>query len=219
MNRKKKRLLLAVGSMASIGAVVALATGVTFGLFSATQSSSGNTLTAGTVTLNTPVVTNCTVTKIVPGDSGNCTIAFTYSGSEFANLGLDLEVAGTPGTPVATYDGTTTPSTPAAKPGLYDNSATGLQYTITDDSSTSYTTSGLSSSDSSVANLLIAKAAATGAARTITIHWEMPIEAGNGYQAAATAMTAIVHAVQSDNNPFATACTLGTVCGTLSDWS
>jgi predicted ribosomally synthesized peptide with SipW-like signal peptide len=65
----KKRLLLAAGSIASIGAVVALATGVTFGLFSATQVSGNNTFTAGTVTLDRTAQSVCAVTHVQPGDA------------------------------------------------------------------------------------------------------------------------------------------------------
>jgi predicted ribosomally synthesized peptide with SipW-like signal peptide len=209
----KKRLMLAAGVLASVGAVVALATGVTFGLFSATQTSSGNTLTAGTVTEGTPSVTTCTTSNIVPGDSGDCTISVTYTGSAPANLGLDLSVAGTPGTLVQAYgDGT-----PAAAAGLYDPlTSNGLVYTITDNVATSYSTSGLSSANSSVTDLLAAKAVGTGTVRTFTIHWQLPSGASNAFQAAATSLTATVHAVQSGNN--ASSGTLGQVDNSIS-WS
>src|ERR1043165_9027422 len=106
----KKRLFLAAGTIASVGAVIALAVGVTFGLFSATQSSGPDNFAAGTVTMTQPLIDNCGIDHSVPGDSGTCTITATYDGSEPANLGIDVSVAGTAGQPVEAYGG----GTPAA---------------------------------------------------------------------------------------------------------
>ena len=168
MNRNKKRLLLAAGSIASIGAVVALATGVTFGLFSASTSPGSEQFTAGTVTLNKTASANCTITNMVPGDSsaawaGNaalvaaaapngqtdaqtatCTLNATYTGSADAYLGLDLSIASqTAGNAANTnaYDGTDSGSTVGGSIGLFDGTANGLQLQIKN-GGTDFITSG-----------------------------------------------------------------------------
>lgn len=149
-SNRKKRLFFAAGSLASIGAVVALATGVTFGLFSATSDPQSNEFTAGTVTLESNASANCTVIDMVPGDSsatwdGNpvaaqtntptasCVLSATYGGSVPAYLGLDLSIASqTPGNAAATnaYDGTDAGLPVTGSIGLFDGTATGLQLQI-----------------------------------------------------------------------------------------
>jgi predicted ribosomally synthesized peptide with SipW-like signal peptide len=199
----RKRLLLAAGTLASVGAVIALATGVTFGLFSATESSGSNTFAAGTVSVapgQTASVT-CNTSNIVPGDSSptdqpSCAYKVRYTGSVPANLAVDVSVtsvAGSGGTP------------------LYDATAAGLQLNIADNNSTTYV-SGTSYKDSTgasqtltagtpVTNLLVAKGVSADVAdRTFTVNYSLPLSSGNGYQGGTAAITLTFHAVQSAHN-------------------
>ncbi len=71
MKLSKKRIALAVGAAASIGAAATMASGLTFGLYSASEASTGNSFTSGTVSVGTgtPTSVTCTITNMVPGDS------------------------------------------------------------------------------------------------------------------------------------------------------
>jgi predicted ribosomally synthesized peptide with SipW-like signal peptide len=195
----KKRLLLAAGTLATVGAVAALASGVTFGLFSSTQTSSGNTFTAGTLSIGTPVVQSCTVAHIVPGDNGTCTVTVTTAGSENADVAIDVAVAGTAATlPLVTpYGG----GSPTQALGLFDNSANGLQISLTDGTPTTYNLSGLSAATSSTTDLLTADNVAPGTTEVYTLTWSMADNGGvdNNYQGASSTFTFDVHSVQAAN--------------------
>jgi len=208
----RKRLFLAAGTLASVGAVVALATGVTFGLFSATQTSSGNNFAAGSVTIGSPLVSTCGVSNMVPGDSGTCTVTANYTGSAPANIAIDVSVAGTVGQPVQAYGGVT----PAAAAGLYDPATSNdLVIGLTDNNSTTYDLSGLNSANSSTTDLLVAKAASAGT-YTFTFSYSLPFAASNAFQQATSSFTFTVHAAQSGSN--ASSGTLGSVDNSAS-WS
>jgi predicted ribosomally synthesized peptide with SipW-like signal peptide len=224
----KKRLLLAAGTLASIGAVVALATGVTFGFFSATSGPESNSFTAGTVSLTSDATGACTVTQISPGDSGTCTLSATYGGSVPAYLGLDLSINGnTPGSGAnnAYVAGSDLGAVVAGANALFDGSANGLQLTLTDGTAQYFfngtqweTKAGLATnltsdngSTGTVNDLFMG--AATGTAQTITLGWLLPTTANNAYQAAGSSFRLQIHAVQSANNP-ATGCTVGQQCPT-----
>ncbi len=124
----KRRLALVAATATTLGAVATLATSFTFGLFSASVTSSPNTFSTGTVTLGTPTQVRCQIAGIVPGNSsanapigdtslGSCSYAVTYTGSVNAYLAVDISVynpnAGT-------------------GPSLYDGSGTGLQLYLVD---------------------------------------------------------------------------------------
>lgn len=213
----KKRLLLSAGGITAVGAVATLALGATFGLFSASVSSSGNTFTAGTVTMQSPMTSTCTVSDIKPLDSGTCTFTAAYGGADAANLGLDVLVApGTePGSVPECY-GAAVVNAPAT--GLYDDSANGLQVSITDSNSTSYTGLSLGSASSHTNDLLVAKATTSTSSITFTLHWSMPDNGcvENNYQGENSSFTFTVHAVQSAHN--ASSGTLGAVDNSIS-WS
>jgi len=195
----RKRLFLAAGTLASVGAVVALATGVTFGLFSATQTSSGNNFAAGSVTIGSPLVSTCGVSNMVPGDSGTCTVTANYTGSAPANIAIDVSVAGTVGQPVQAYGGVT----PAAAAGLYDPATSNdLVIGLTDNNSTTYDLSGLNS--------------ASAGTYTFTFSYSLPFAASNAFQQATSSFTFTVHAAQSGSN--ASSGTLGSVDNSAS-WS
>ncbi len=123
----KRRLVLLSATATTLGAVATLATGVTFGLFSATVTSAPNEFSSGSVTLGTPTQVRCLISGMLPGDSssnapiGNnadetCTYDVTYTGTTDAYLAVDISV----------YN----PSTTA--PDLYDGSDSGLQLYLAD---------------------------------------------------------------------------------------
>src|ERR1700727_903593 len=133
--KKKKRLAIIVGSVATAGAAATLAGGATFGLFSASGSGGANPFTGGTVTVaaGTPASVVCTITNMVPGDSSTgapiggktnlpCTYNMKYTGSATAYLAVDVTVS----------NGTTP---------LYDGTATGLQLYLKDSVPATYLTS------------------------------------------------------------------------------
>jgi hypothetical protein len=209
----KKRLLLAAGSIASVGAVIALAVGVTFGFFSASQTSATSTFTAGTVTLQNPASAACTINAMVPGDdstgstpdttgrtdarTASCTFDVDYIGTAAAYLAVDLSTTGT---------------------SLYDGTTDGLQFQIADNSATpgSYATGGVLNGGN---NLFIAKDSSGTTHHKITVDYALPTSAGNAYQGLNTTLHMTVHAVQAGNNGTSAGCTAGAVCGTISTWS
>jgi hypothetical protein len=210
----KKRLFLAAGTLASIGAVVALATGVTFGLFSASATQTGtNSFSTGDVSIGSPVTVQCTVSNMAPGDQS--------SGYSPANLGETT----TPGTPCS-FQVKYTGSLPAylavdeveastSTPDLY--STGGLKFQISD-GTTSYSSAGsLNGSDLLVSST--PDAGGSNAVHKITVNYALPTSADNTFQDTNTTLTLTIHAVQSDNNNFVGSCTAGTTCGTAANWS
>jgi len=218
--KKKKRLAIIVGSVATVGAAATLAGGVTFGLFSASGGGGANTFTGGTVTVGTgtPASVVCTITNMVPGDSSAgapiggkadtaCTYNMKYTGSATAYLAVDVAVS----------NGTIP---------LYDGTATGLQLYLKDGTPTTYLTStaptagttftaqgGTSASlpIGTTANLLVSTTpAATNTAVSFTLNYAVPIATGNTYQGGSATVTLTFHAVQSVNNPLPTGCAAGT---------
>lgn len=87
----KKRLALSLLTVATISMLVA---GASFALFTAETSNAGNTITAGTVTLGTPVSTIANIANVAPGDSGSQSLAVTYTGNLNAWVGLDTIATG-----------------------------------------------------------------------------------------------------------------------------
>jgi len=231
MKLTKKRIALAAGLTASIGAVAALAAGTTFGLYSATETGSGNSFTSGTVTVGTgtPTSVTCTITGMVPGDSSagapagskadtTCTYNVKYTGSASAWLAVDVAVS----------NGST---------ALYDSTATGLQLYLKDGSSTYLTSTAPTAGTTyktaagtatslpaaGIANLLVSTTAATtNTAASFSLDYALPIASGNTYQSGSATITLTFHAVQSANNPLPATCTTaGTQClpGSGFTWS
>jgi hypothetical protein len=222
MKLSKKRVALAVGIAASIGAIATMASGTTFGLFSASEASSGNSFTSGTVSVGTgtPTSVTCTITNMVPGDSSagapvgskadtTCTYNVKYTGSASAWLAVD----------VAVTNGSTS---------LYDGTATGLQLYLKDAAPATYLTSTAPTAGTtfknqagtattlpagSTADLLVSTtAAATNTAVSFSLDYALPIASGNTYQGGSTTVTLTFHAVQSANNPLPTGCAAGQQC-------
>jgi len=199
----KKRLLLAAGALASVGAVATLVTGATFGLFSATSPTQTDTFTSGTVSLTQPANVACTIIHVVPGDSNasQCTFSVKYTGNVSAFIAADLSVASSnTTTPVAPYGG----AAPSALP-LYDGSAAGLGITVTDGSSTTYmsgqTVNGANlANNSGVNDLYVATDAAADNTYTFTIGYAMPLGSGNAYSGGTATISLTIHAVQTAHN-------------------
>lgn len=224
MKLNKKPLLIAVSGVAGLAAAGALVAGTTFGLFSATTTGQTNTFSAGTVSIGTPGGTACTITDAQPGDSGTCTLTEKYIGtvSGGAYLALNVAITGTSGSPVAEYGASTAPTAAA---GLYNGTATGLQVSITSETSNSAaevtymtgttlggmaTTSG--SASASATDLLVSKSAFTA---STTITWSLPSTAGNAFEGATSTIHLLVHAVQAKNNGATTSCTAGETCSLI----
>jgi hypothetical protein len=220
--KKKKRLAIIVGSVATVGAAATLAGGVTFGLFSASGAGGANTFTGGTVTVgtNTPISVVCTIANMVPGDSSvgapigsktdtACTYNMKYTGTATAYLAVDVAVS----------NGTTT---------LYDGTSTGLQLYLKDGTPTTYLTSTAPTAGTTftaqggtatllpvgtTADLLVSPTpAATNTAVSFTLNYAVPIATGNTYQGGSATVTLTFHAVQAGNNPITGACLAGQQC-------
>jgi len=220
--KKKKRLAIIAGSVATVGAAATLAGGVTFGLFSASGAGGANTFTGGTVTVGTgtPVSVNCVITNMVPGDSSSgaaigskaataCTYNMKYTGSATAWMAVDVAVS----------NGTTP---------LYDGTATGLQLYLKDGTPSTYLTStaptagttfaaqgGAATSlpTGTTANLLVSTTpAAPNTSVSFTLNYAVPIATGNAYQGGSATVTLTFHAVQAGNNPLPGACVAGQQC-------
>ena len=193
----KKRLFLAAGTLASVGAVVALATGVTFGLFSANAPATNSTFASGTVTLGAPAIdSNCAVTNMVPGDSATnaCEFKVAYTGSAPAWIGIKLTNTGT---------------------GLYDGTANGLQYTISDGTN-SYTTSGVLNNAGTILYVASDPGGLGAGTYDFTVSYSLPLGSPNTYQGLNSTLGMTVYAVQSANN--GSAGTPGTPDATIT-WS
>lgn len=237
----KKRLLLVGGSITTVGAAAALVAGSTFGFFSSAGTASGsNTFTAGEVIVDLDpggTQVTCTIGPMSAGDtqakSGNvaCEYDIKYTGNVNAYMALDLDITGAPGGAIETPYGA---SAPTAAQGLYDGSATGLQFSITDNAAVSYmsgvqytnqahtlTTLTPSSGDVSIDNLLVTAAPiTTDATKQLTVNYTLPTTANNAYNLATTSVVLTIHAVQADNNTLPVGCTTaGHVCTTSMNWS
>jgi hypothetical protein len=219
---RRRRFVIALAGMSSLGTLAATAVAVTNGLFSDTATSSSNSLTSGTVTVGagTGTTVTCAVTGIVPGDSSTgdasgskalaeCAYSVKYTGSAPAYLGVDVSVT----------DGTTK---------LYSADANGLQWLVKDASNTYV--SGYQYSDQASAtqtltsgtpltNLLLSTApAATNHEVLFKVDYLLPASAGNAYQGGQASISLTFHAVQSGNQTLPAACGAGRQCSGLT-WS
>jgi hypothetical protein len=211
-----------------VGAVATLAAGLTFGLFSASGSSGGNSFTAGTVTVGDGSSTSvtCTISNMVPGDSSPgapigskavadnpCTYNVKYTGSANAYIGVDVSVS----------NGST---------ALYDDSATGLQLYLKDGAPTTYVTSSSGTTYTkeggspaslpvgTTSNLLVSKSAATtSTAVNFGLDYAVPSLTPNSYQGGSTTVTLTFHAVQAGNNPLPSDCAAGQQCNASSTFA
>ena len=233
----KKRFLLVGGAVTTVGAGAALLAGATFGFFSSAGTASGNnTFTAGKVLVGLDSggsQATCAIGPMSPGDTqatgvthAACEYDIQYTGNVNAFLAMDIAITGSGNTPVIPYGQTTAPT---AAQGLYDGSATGLQFDIHDDTATAYmtgvqykiaagtsTTLTPSSGAAGVLGLLVNTVPMVNSdVRHVTVNYNLPNTAGNAYDLAASTLVMTIHAVQADNNALPVACTVaGRQCST-----
>jgi len=228
----KKRFALGAAAVATVGAVATLAAGVTFGLFSATTQGQTNSFTAGTVTLAQSATTTCSVGPMSPGDGTlagynnegtdtACSFTVTYGGNVPAWLGLDVSIA-------STHAGSDPNGVLTGAAGLYDSTANGLQFTITDSQGapvtymTGTTLGGTKTSGASATadDLLVNTSSfSAGQSVTFTVNYGLPITASNAYQGAASSITLLAHAAQANNNALPGTCASGQACAPTNGWS
>lgn len=212
MRFSRRRLFVAASGFTAIAAAATLVTGVTFGLFSANvPQAPSDTFTAGTVTLTQTAVAACTVTAMEPGDASSgwstpgtdtpCTFTVNYSGTLGAFIGLSVQ------------------ATPATG-GLYDGTATGMQFAITDAAGTTYTAGGVINTNTTTPLDPLFVADDTGTTtHTFTVNYELPATAPNSSQGLSTTLNLTAYAVQNSNNGTSTGCTAGHECPTITAWS
>ena len=192
----KKRLLAAAGAVTAVAAVATLVAGVTFGLFTSSQTQT-NGFTAGTVTLSQGASSTCTVNSVMPGDGGSCDLATTYAGNS-AYEALDILIATKSGGGTGQTSALYTPAGGGLSVGISDGTTT---YTVPTVSTTcpapydvgGYTCYGLS-------NELLRSSGSTVASNTFTTTWSLPSGTDNTYQASSAAIVLNAHAVQAANN-------------------
>jgi len=236
----RKRLALVGAAVTTVGAAAALIAGATFGFFSSAGVGSGsNTFTAGTVVVGLDpggTQVTCAIGPMSAGDtqakSGNvaCKYVIKYTGNVNAYMALDLAITGAPGSPIEIPYGSV--SAPTAAQGLYDGTANGLQFTITDGTATymsgvqynnqagTATTLTPVTGSASVADLLVNTTPVTnGATKTLTVNYTLPTTAGNAYNLATSSIVLRIHAVQADNNTVTAGCVAGNLCSSGMAWS
>ena len=223
---RKKRLIAGLGTAAGLASAATLVLGITFGLFSATQTSGNNVVTTGTVSVGngSPASVTCNTANMVPGDSSTgygslsaaltqCTFNVKYTGSAPAYLGVDVAV--------------TSPNTTST--ALYDGTASGLQLKVKDGTPTTYInatswtdqsgTSHTLSAGTPVTDLLVSTTpASANQAVSFTVDYGLALTSGNAYQNADAKVVLTFHAVQSGNNTVPGACAAGHQCSGLT-WS
>lgn len=128
-------------SLSVIGAVAAIAVGGTIAYFSDTETSTGNTFTAGTIDIaidtENPWVRNYSIGDLKPGETGYITFDITNVGANPVNISKTLtNIAGTGGSatfPCAEQSGTLVSSEPecsAEGATANDNVATQIVYDL-----------------------------------------------------------------------------------------
>lgn len=157
-------------SLMAVALIAMLVSAATFALFTAQTTNASNTFTAGTVTLTEATGALFTITNIAPGDTGTAG-SFTVTYTGSLDAWLGL----------------TTSSEGDLLAG-----PTPLAITISD---------GTNSYNVNQANQVVGSTAvATGAVKTFTVGYSMPLAAGNEYQGDSASLTMSVKAVQARNN-------------------
>lgn len=218
---KRPRLVAAAGLAVSVVALSLFAGGVALASLSALLASSGNSFTAGKVTLSNSSVTGCPVTNLLPNaTAATCTFTTTYAGPVPAYLAVNVLIetqAGTGGTKLfnpidSTHDlqltiTSTTPSVTYKLPSASETCPAGAP-----SGSTCY----------ELDNELISTSALTSATVAFTVSVKLPTTSPTGYQGGAAQILLTTHAVQSGNNTLSCeVTTAGSPCtpqGTFS-WS
>jgi len=166
-----KRLAM---SLLAVAAIAGLVAGGTFALFTANTTNTGNTFTAGTVTLGTVAETLIDVSNIAPGDFDDETYTVTYVGSLDAWLGIKVSKTGG----LLTCDG-----------------ANSLDFDVLYGSTEFEPPVGT--------DPVVVKKVVKDEPVTFNIHWDLPSAAGNSCQgdaATAASLGIQIFAVQAKNN-------------------
>lgn len=226
MKLKQTKFTMSLGGgLLALAAAGALTIGTTLSLFSASESSSSNSFTAGTVTVglgSAPSVT-CNVAEVAPGDSSSgsatgsksltsCSYNVKYTGSLPAWLAVDVAINST---------GT----------DLYTGDANGMQFYVKDGLTNimnGTTFKAINGTDTSVTSGVVVQhillndvAAAQNTSKAFSIDYLLPFLAPNALQGASTTITLTFRAVQSANQPLAQpggTCEVGRQCNVIS-WS
>jgi hypothetical protein len=196
---KRSRLVAGAGLAVSALALSLFAGGVAFASLSALLASSGNSFTAGKVTLSNSSVTGCPVSNLLPNaTAATCTFTATYAGPVSAYLAVNVLVetqAGTGGTKLfnptdSTHDLqlTITSTTPS------------VTYKVPSASETCPAGAPSGSSCYELDNELISTSALTSAAVAFTVSVKLPTTSPTGYQGGTAQILLTTHAVQSGNN-------------------
>jgi len=208
--RSRAFRLAAAGLAVPAVALSLTMTGTTLGLFSGTEASGQNAVTAAAVTLTDSAIANCPVSNMLPtGTATSCTFTATYPGPSSAYLAVNVLVetqAGSGGT--ALYS-------PA-------DSAHDLQITIASSSptvtftvpTTATTCPGGAPSGSAcyeLDNELVSTSTFTSAAVSFAVSMHLPTGSTTGYQGGAAQIILTTHAVQSGSN--ALSCTSTAAAG------
>jgi hypothetical protein len=211
MKISKKRLLIAASGVTGLGAVAMLVTGVTFGLFSATPStSSTSTFATGTVSIGSPANTVCLVTNMVPGDdsmgynpqlAGNtdppflsCEFQVTYTGSAPAYIGLTAATSGN-------------------LPLLWQIGQSATDTTNADQ----FASGGVINSNSAADPMYVATDSGADHTYTFWVDYALPSSYTSQVNTGAS-ISLTVYAVQQGNNGIG-ACTVGQQCNQITAWS
>jgi hypothetical protein len=217
----RRRILWACLAGAVAGAVLASAP-VVLARFSATRSSTSNSVAAGTVTLTSNVSGACSATNMLPGSTpAPCTLTATYSGSVSAYMGLDVLIetqAGNGGTNL--YN--PADSTHALQVTIASSNPTVASYTLP---TTSTTCPGGAPSgstcyrlDNELVSLSALAAAPPNSTVTFTTTVSLPSTTTTGYRGGAAQVILTAHATQSSNNGSTSGCTAGQSCAPV-HWS
>ncbi len=204
---------VAFGALAA-GAAAALASMASFALFQSSAQSQTDTFSAGTVALAAPAPgQTCDIQDVVPGESGTCRYTVRYAGSVPAWVGLDVQASSVA---AATY---TPPGGATAVGGSLLLGTGGLTVTLSDSWGNTLTVpaclavgGGATACSGVSADQLLADGGGTdgsgeagawppGATDTVTVHWTLPLEAGDGLQGARAQIQLQAHAVQAADNP------------------
>lgn len=211
---RSPRFLRTAAGTTAFAAAATLALGGTWALFSDSDTSSSNSFTAGTVTVDAvPGSTTCTLTGMMPGDSstgygsgsqsfGPCSYKVKYTGSASAWLAVDVAVG-------------------AGSPSLFTGDSNGLQLLVKKGSTTiisgtqyaSMAGTGTTISTSTpVTNILLSGVpASTNDELQFDINYLLPFLAPNALQGGSATVTLTFHAVQSANQPIG-GCVAGRQC-------
>lgn len=185
----EKKILL---SLMMVGVVAAAAGAGTFAYFSDTESSNGNTMTAGTLDLNIEggdsAVTTLSVSDVGPGDSGTASSSISNTGS--IDGYVDVEVGSVNNTEGANPESETDTSGDGEMGGIatatiYVDDDGNLSTTGDQTQVASGTLNSIQSQDYEVDHSLTA-----GGSSNLVIDWDVPTSMGNEAQGDAASFDA-----------------------------